>query len=491
MKDQQGTAIYTAEFRREFDADTAELLPAHLRWFAAIWGSVHVIVFLVHWLGRGVEALLSRDIPIIGGNPDWSPATCWSVVLGEALIIALYATAYVFARGAELPRTTLSNLSGGLVVAEGLIRLTIWTQAPDTNPLLWMTLTHVAASAMLPWTVRHALRPALVFIGLAVFTMLIAAPRPLKSDLWIAIAFSPFVGVPGTVIAWLKHTRRVEQFKLSAITRRYSEFRRELTDAKRIHEAMFPPTLTDGPIRFWYEYEPMRSIGGDFVFARKHPTKNTLSVALVDVTGHGIAAALTVNRLFGELERVFAENEDIGPGAVLGLLNRYVHLTLAKHSVYATAICMRVDCDTDEVLYASAGHPPGFIRGVDNTVHELESTAFVLGVCSHEDFDPGEGRAKFMKGDALVAYTDGAMEARNPEGRMLGLRGMRSVVAATPAHVAMMARRSFAARPMEESCGAWARMILDAVESHRDSAPPEDDTLIVEVSRPIGRPTLA
>lgn len=148
MRDTQTTAIYTSEFRREFDADTAGLLPVHLRWFAAVWGAVQIVIFIIHWLGRLVEIIAKTDIPFIGGNYDWSGATCWSVMLGEALIIGLYAIAWVYSRGADVRRKTLSNLSGGLVVAEAIIRMVVWTQAPDTLPLLWLTLTHIAAAAM-------------------------------------------------------------------------------------------------------------------------------------------------------------------------------------------------------------------------------------------------------------------------------------------------------------------------------------------------------
>ena len=65
MRDTQTTAIYTSEFRREFDADTAELLPVHLRWFAAVWGSVQVITFLIHWLGRLIEEVRADGVTIV------------------------------------------------------------------------------------------------------------------------------------------------------------------------------------------------------------------------------------------------------------------------------------------------------------------------------------------------------------------------------------------------------------------------------------------
>ena len=89
----------------------------------------------------------------------------------------------------------------------------------------------------------------------------------------------------------------------------------------------------DGPVRLNYVYEPMRQIGGDLLFVHPPPDamrdgSGTFSAVILDVTGHGIAAALTVNRLVGELERLFSENAAASPGDVLRGLNRYVTVTL-------------------------------------------------------------------------------------------------------------------------------------------------------------------
>src|SRR5690606_28540475 len=100
--------------------------------------------------------------------------------------------------------------------------------------------------------------------------------------------------------------------KLRALATRYGEFRRELTDARRIHESLFPKPKCEGDVHFLYLYEPMRQIGGDYLFVSCAPTddgrREMLSFVVIDVTGHGIPAALTVNRLHGELSRLFAED---------------------------------------------------------------------------------------------------------------------------------------------------------------------------------------
>jgi len=189
---------------------------------------------------------------------------------------------------------------------------------------------------------------------------------------------------------------------------------------------------------------------------------------LIDVTGHGISAALTVNRLHGELERQFGEKPDLAPGALMQGLNNYLHYSLAQHSVYATALAMRIDPKARTVTWSSAGHPPAFLRTVSGHIDRLESTTIVLGACRGEDFHPIERSMAMGPGDALIAYTDGATEARDVDGRMLRVDGIQSVLAS--------------GHP--ETDGGWCTAVIHAVDRFREG-PPRDDTLVVEVYCPM------
>jgi hypothetical protein len=477
------TSVYTSEFRHEFEADTMSLLARRLERFCRVWGVVGLVVFAV----RGLAALLREkglDLSVARGEADWTAAQWILVTLADTLVVTMYLVTGLTLRRWKLSQRTLAEVPGILILIEALVRLLTWTQVQSTEPLLHTTLSHMAACLFLPWNLWRAVRPMIPVIFLAAAFKLLGAPK-LDLPITLAIALSPLTVIPGAAIAWLKHSRRMDQFKMSILSRRYGEFKRELLDAQKVHESMFPRAITSGPITFWYEYEPMRGIGGDFVFTSAPNAKGAVTIVVVDVTGHGIAAALTVNRLYGELERVLGENPDVSPPEVLKLLNRYIHLTLAKHSVYATAVVMRVDPAKDLLEYASGGHPPAFIRAVDGTIHELDSTAFVLGVCGHEDFDSECRSLRFAPGDAVIAYTDGASEARDERGRMLGTAGMRSILAGTPVHISQLARRSLSGRGMDDLCGTWCRTVLSAVEAYRHG-PPDDDTLVVEITRPLG-----
>lgn len=464
---------FTSDFRHEFEAETSHLLRERFLWFNALVGGLWLVM-----LGLGVYGLV-RDLAIDGpglGWGTWDPRRLQTVFgdpIFEIVAVVAYVACFLAVKRGRVGDSDLLRLTYWLVVIDGSLRIIMHALGISGGAGLWgVAFAHVLACVFLPWSPRQAVGPILPLLALS------AAATALGRDAWLSklvwIAMSPMAGAPGFLIAYLKHSRRMEEYKTRFLQRRYGELRRELVDARRIHEALFPAPRTTGPVRFTYQYEPMRQIGGDYLYASYRagpagkPDHARLSVVVMDVTGHGIPAALTVNRLHGELERVFAENPEVGPGEVLKLLNRYVHLTLASHSVYVTALCVRVDCETCELEYASGGHPPAFLRAVDGTIHELSSTAFVLGACADVDFQSDPAKLRMTPGDCLIAYTDGAIEARDVKGRMLGVQGLSRLIAShTPAPGA-----------------GWSDALLRAVDAHR-YGPPADDTLMIEISRPV------
>jgi serine phosphatase RsbU (regulator of sigma subunit) len=406
----------------------------------------------------------------------------------SALSAAIYVGAFWHVRRRPAAGRNVLQLTFWLLVTSGLIQLGAAAMGAQVARYIaqstgkgasigvgfsWQLqifVTHLLACLFLPWTPRECFRPLIPLLAVnALFTLVSGDDWLVKA---LSIALSPLVGAPGALICWWRHSRFRDRFNQRMIKGRYLEMRRELVDARRIHEALFPPPIRSGPLRFDYVYEPMRQIGGDYLHACFSPARSggprALNLVVIDVTGHGIPAALTVNRLHGELERIFAEQPQVAPGEVLRLLNSYVHLTLAGHSVYVTALCVRVDPAADALEYASGGHPPAFLRGVDGTLEQLASTAFVLGACPGEDFRSDQRSVRFGEGDTLIAYTDGAIEARDRTGRYFGIAGLQRVLATTAA----------------PQGSGWPALVTRAVDQHR-FGPIADDTLVVEVQRPV------
>jgi serine phosphatase RsbU (regulator of sigma subunit) len=350
---------------------------------------------------------------------------------------------------------------------------------------LWTILTsHFIACIFLPWTGQESLRPVIpllvvngvMTVAYAVYNASVAREAAQWPILWLTLGFlaaSLLTPMPGLGVCWWRHHRFRRRATFDVLRDRYSALKHELTSARQIHESLFPMPVERGECLFRYEYEPMRQIGGDYLHAFETPAESpagkALSLVVVDVTGHGIPAALTVNRLHGELARIFAENPGVGPGEVLRLLNSYVHLTLATHSVYVTAMCFRACARSDTLEYASGGHPPAFVRSIDGKIERLDSTALVLGVAAGPDFHPEAVKIRFGPGDALIAYTDGATEARDEHGRYFGIEGIQRLLAT--------------AKP--DASRGWPGTLRRAVEAYR-KGPTMDDVLVIELRRPLG-----
>jgi hypothetical protein len=465
------TSLFTSDFHVEYEAERERWLRRRFLWYTGVVSALNIVPLLV---GVLVLAFARTEL----GNSEYNAAL---LGFGSGAVSAIpYVWTFFYARARRLKRDQLLFIAYGLIIFSGILELLTpvavrslvkdptLTSIPVGIDLTNIFVAHFLACLFLPWTPRESLKPVVPLLVLNAFLTLFTGQSAAVK--FAVIALSPLIAAPGSLICWWRYSRFRDRFTLNQLRGRYAELRQELISARQIHEALFPAPIADGPVRFSYSYEPMRQIGGDYLYAKQIRTATgdpLLHVVLVDVTGHGIPAALTVNRLHGELDRIFGESPAIGPGEVLTLLNRYVHHTLATHSVYVTAICFRVDPARDRLEYASGGHPPAFLKAVDGSLEQLDSTGLVLGATAGPDFEAAPRTLRFGPGDVLVAYTDGATEARDAQGRYLGIAALQHVIALE-----------------SPASGSWPALITQTVDRHRHG-PIADDTLVIEIARPL------
>ncbi len=338
--------------------------------------------------------------------------------------------------------------------------------------LFGFAFNHIFACLFIPWTVRESLRPAGIIagatLGMTAINVLLG-----QAHWWMLVAMFtllPFAFIPGTLVCWWRFSRFNRNFQMQFESGRYRALQHELNSAREVHDANLPEARLTGPVRLNYLYEPMRQIGGDLLMIYP-PDKDAIPryVILFDVTGHGVTAALSVNRIVGEIERLLAENPDESAENLARALNRYVHLTLAKHHLYVSALLMRIDVDANKIDCVNSGHPTAYhINCLTRTTEPLESTSMLLGVVGADDFLVETLSIPFNKGDAIVGYTDGASEATDPDGKMLGMRGVREAIELTIAN---------STNPCD-----WPIFVSRLVIEHR-LAPSQDDTIIFSLWR--------
>lgn len=444
-----------------------------------------------------VFSLLAIVIAYIGiaiGADGTTPVQLFAISLGELPGFLIYLTAFLYVLRRPLRRERMIQLVFWLIVITGSVgiimaamltglgvgqgNVTIEASSPSwearASALNTVFVTHFVASLFMPWTLKESIRPLIPLLAVFFAVAIIVGGFTLGTAL--IILFSPLVGVPGVLICWWRHSRFRERFHYRMLRGKYGELQRELVDARNVHEGLFPDPIQDGPLRFQYCYEPMSQIGGDYLYATQTqpdadaPERTLLNVVLIDVTGHGVKAALTVNRIYGELERLYGEQPDLSPGPTLAALNRYFNLTLSKHSVFATALCMQFDVSSDSMLWANAGHPPAFLRTAAERMEQLEASGPLLGVFRRQEFRIDEHELRFGPGDTLIAYTDGVTDTLNEHRERLHIDGVRRIL--------------HTLHPDRDDRKRWCSTLLRAIHGYRFGAP-VDDVLFVEVFRPI------
>src|SRR5207244_6091813 len=116
-------------------------------------------------------------------------------------------------------------------------------------------------------------------------------------------------------------------------------------------------------------------------------------------------------------------------GEIVGLLNR----TLADDAPeghFATLLLARLEPTTRSVVYASAGHMPGYILSPSGEVKSiLPSTGMPLAVLPDGDF-PAVAVPALEAGELLLLLTDGMVEAHGPDDKLFGTDRLLDVVRA-------------------------------------------------------------
>jgi len=474
-----------SEFEYRLETETGEWLRHRFQGYALTIAGFVLLAELLSWMTN-----------------RRTDATGWSATATSLGMIAGCTAAFLYVRRFRPSRRTILTLALWLYTVTGALSLIVSKAilgfvnarvghgvalAPDALPLVqvvdatyvWgfyaavmFSIAHWVACMFIPWTWKESLRPALIVWSI-VCVIVVWDAWSAKSGARVAGPVTVALALVGMLPGTLTCYDRTNRFRRAARQRYESaslhQLQDELIDASRFHESLFPPRRTHGPLRVSYAYEPLRGLGGDLVFL--HPRRwvehGPLHVVLLDVTGHGIAAALTVGRVVSELERIFDDVRDPSPKEVVTRLNSYAYSSTSTLGMFITTLVVRVDPDGLKLTWASAGQPPAFVLHPGGSMTDLHATAGLLGMEDDASFACDTAETTFHAGDVLVAYTDGVNEVAGPGGDRLGDDGVRKI-----------AKQVIATTSAED----LPETIMRGVTDFSDGLP-SDDALIVVVSR--------
>ena len=464
--------------RSEFGADAANRFSAELFEFqrrrSFIYAAVMALFIAPFFVYDLWAALDAARVP--GAQLDISDPVADGLLI---LLHAVFAAIFQRMRG---DRDRLMRYFLGLMTGVGVsIVLYVWWATYDGGVIdpgdrgTWIEpfvfgataifcagFAHLFASFFVALSPREALIPVIPVTVAYILTMLTLIAGPTQSKV-LLIAAWPLSAAPGLIWSTWRYRKFVDGFRWKFLRTRLGDLRQDLADARRVHEALLPRPMVDGAVRVDFSYEPMRDIGGDYLFARRDEDGRVI-ILLVDVAGHGVASALAANRIHGELERLFDERPDAGIADAITLLNRFVHRALAPQAIFASAFAMEV---RDGVLrWTNAGHPAAILLDEEGRIDRLEANATLLGVLDASTFECETLTRTLRRGDSVIACTDGVHEAADAKGVFFGEERFMSV-----------ARDARIGGP-----GRVPPALLDAVRRYR-SGDPSDDVLVVALWR--------
>lgn len=185
---------------------------------------------------------------------------------------------------------------------------------------------------------------------------------------------------------------------------------RELEIAREVQERLFPQSFPPFPGVDCAGYcRPARGVGGDYYDFLKLDD-GRLGIAIGDVSGKGIAAALLMASLQASLRgQTMAGLHDLS--ALMQNVNRLVYEASTSNR-YATFFYGEYDPVSHKLDFANAGHnPPVILRGGE--VLRLEAGGPVVGLLPGVSF--GHDMVQLRPGDVFVSFTDGISEALNEQ----------------------------------------------------------------------------
>jgi sigma-B regulation protein RsbU (phosphoserine phosphatase) len=186
---------------------------------------------------------------------------------------------------------------------------------------------------------------------------------------------------------------------------------RDLKIAEQVQRRFLPQHLPKIPgYEFFAYYHATYEVGGDYYDFVPLPN-NRLGIALGDVSGKGVAAALMMAKFSGDT-RLGLRTEDT-PAAAAVVLNNTLYEAGIDEKFITLSLSV-LDATANRLHLCSAGHPPLFLRRADGTVEELgeDISGFPLGVLPNVEYQQLE--VTLAPGDVVVIYSDGVTDSRSP-----------------------------------------------------------------------------
>ena len=226
--------------------------------------------------------------------------------------------------------------------------------------------------------------------------------------------------------------------RLLVVSKEKERLETEIEIARQVQEQLYPKAaLACETLRVTGMCQPARMVSGDY-YDYQALSKHRLAIAIGDVAGKGISAALLMATLQAALRmelRAVVESQPAAGASTNGFhlstarmvsdLNQQLYATTSPEK-YATFCFALYDEETGAVTYTNGGHPPPILIRAGSAT-QLDVNGTVVGAFPFSKY--GESKILLEPGDLLVWYTDGITEPEDAYGEMFGEERLIELVA--------------------------------------------------------------
>ncbi|MEL7144579.1 MAG: SpoIIE family protein phosphatase [Cyanobacteria bacterium J06573_11] len=271
---------------------------------------------------------------------------------------------------------------------------------------------------------------------------------------WASSAIDLLENVSDQVALAILHAKLYLQLQ-----RQSFKMRAELEVARQIQSNLLHQSWPETPgLRIQARCQPAREVGGDFFEVFMHP-QGDIWLAVGDVSGKGVPAALFMASAISVLRRELAQEKSPDPDKVMSNLNHSLANDLMSNNCFITMALIRYSAATGELVYANAGHVYPVVwshkeivaRRQESTTEQQTNQLELSGVTpTYLDvrgvplgilpkWRAASGKLQLASGDVVLLTSDGITEAtlpssqENGSGVMLNQEGLWDFLQRQPA----------------------------------------------------------
>ncbi len=202
----------------------------------------------------------------------------------------------------------------------------------------------------------------------------------------------------------------------------------EVARAAEYVTSLLPKPTADFGVRADWRYHPSAELGGDS-FGYHWIDPGRLAIYLLDVSGHGVGAALLSVSVLDAIRAQSLPKTDFAvPPQVLAALNEAFQMK-AHNNLYFTCWYGVYDVRTRVLEYSSGGHPPALLVSPEGRARRLMTPNMIIGAFAK--IDCCSGSTPIDPGMRLYVFSDGVYEVSSPDGTMWDLDGLQDFLTRT------------------------------------------------------------